>query len=109
MANQVKREYLFFNFTSFNYSSFTPLVGAGYFHVLLGTKHISAYLAYANFFQNENASNLSEMLKREHSNGTSIAFLDWLLSRVDELDENIREIEKLRVSRWPLSIKVVSA
>lgn len=93
-SGQIEQEELFFNMQAFDYSAIGPLVNSGHFHAMLGSEGVKKYLEFMRYFNNDNANNLNSMLHSEYEKNKSMAFLDWMLQRCDELSSGLLSLRK---------------
>lgn len=99
-SHQLNEDDLFLPMQKFDYSSIGPLTNAGYFHVFLGPERVRAYLEFYHFFRIENGIQLTNMLRQQHEQGSSMAFLEWIEKRAGELVNSLEPIENAKLSRW---------
>jgi hypothetical protein len=103
-SNQLSETDLFLPMQKFDYSSIGPLTNAGYFHVLLGPERVRKYLEFYHFFRIENGVELTTMLKAEHTDGRSMAFLEWVESRAKELVDGLEPIERSSLAKFQMKL-----
>jgi len=104
-ASQISEDDLFLPMQKFDYSSIGPLTNAGYFHVLLGPEKVRAYLEFYHFFRIENGQQLTIMLKAEHQQGNSLAFLEWVEERAEKLVNALDPIRGAKLA--PMKMRLV--
>jgi hypothetical protein len=105
-SKQIADDDLFLPMQKFDYSSIGPLTNAGFFHVLLGPEKVRAYLEFYNFFRVENGAQLTAMLKTEHEAGKSMAFLEWVERRTDEVLSALEPIQYAKLSSFGYRLKL---
>jgi hypothetical protein len=91
-AGQIQEADLFLSMQGFDYSIVNPLVVTGHFHVTLGAMKVRRYFEFMRFLNNSNAQVINSMMRTEHERGQSLNYLDWLIKKVDELNEGLKLI-----------------
>ena len=95
VATQISEQEFFIDMSGFNYRIIDPLVNTGHFHALLGADGVAQYFRFANELNVQRASWMMEMLRKEHDEGKSLSFFDWLIeTKIPEWEESLSLVER---------------
>lgn len=91
-ANQISDQDLLISMHGFDYSAVNPLVASGYFHILLGHKHVKQYFDFMRFFNNNSAEIINSTLRTEHAGSKSLDYLEKLRSQCADLGFGLNQV-----------------
>lgn len=98
-AQQVSDAELYISMQDFDYSSIAPLVNNGLMHTILGPHITQKYFSISRRYNNNSAVISSNMLKSEHSQGKSLAFIKWLSDTLDQDEKFLKSLQDAKIKR----------